>query len=86
MTVKLSADKIERARIALGAVAPVAIRTTETETMLKGKTLSEEVIKEAASMATGESSPIDDFRSGAEYRRNMVARLVEKGLHKIAAE
>ena len=41
MTVKLAGEKVERARIAMGAVAPVAMRASEAEGILQGETLKE---------------------------------------------
>ena len=67
-------------RIGLGAVAPTPIRATKTEALLRGKPLSAALIKEAAAMAAGESSPIDDQRSSAENRRWIVEALTRRGL------
>ena len=38
----------------------------------------------AAAAAASEAQPIDDFRAGGEYRRQMVEVLVTKGLNEIA--
>ena len=84
MTVRLNRGKVERARIALGAVAPVAMRTPEAETLLQGESLNEVTIAAAAAMAAGEARPIDDFRATGAYRRQMVEVLVKRGLNTIA--
>ena len=86
MTVRLEQGKVEQARIALGAVAPVAMRTPETESLLRGETLNESVINAAAATAAGESRPIDDFRATGAYRRQMVEALVRRGLTEIAQQ
>ena len=86
MTVRLGQDKVEQARIALGAVAPVAMRTPETESLLRGETLNEAVINAAAATAARESRPIDDFRATGAYRRQMVEALVRRGLEEIARQ
>jgi CO/xanthine dehydrogenase FAD-binding subunit len=83
---RLEAGKVEMARIALGAVAPVAMRATEAEAALLGEPLNERAIAEAASTAAHEAQPIDDFRSGGAYRRQMVETLVARGLNQIAAQ
>ena len=80
---RLNDDKIESIRIALGAVAPVALRATTAENILQGQKLSEELIQAAAEGAVQDSSPIDDFRCSADYRRQMVEALVKKGLESI---
>lgn len=86
MTVKLAQGRVERARIALGAVAPVAMRTRETEKLLQGEPLNEVTAGAAAAMAAGEARPIDDFRAGGAYRRQMVETLVKRGLNHIAQQ
>ena len=86
MTVKLNRGKVERARIALGAVAPVAMRTPETETLLRGESLNEVTISAAATAAASESRPIDDFRATGAYRRQMVEVLIKRGLNTIAEQ
>ena len=60
------------ARIALGAVAPTVKRATAAEQMLEGQALSSELIDAAARQALAESSPIDDVRASADYRRHSV--------------
>ena len=86
MTVRLGQGKVEQARIALGAVAPVAMRTPDTEALLLGETLDEAVINAAATTAARESRPIDDFRATGAYRRQMVEALVRRGLTEIAQQ
>ena len=86
MTVRLAQGKVEKARIALGAVAPVAIRTPEAEEILRGEPLNEMTINTAAACAAGESRPIDDFRASGAYRRQMVEALVKRGLNEIAQQ
>ncbi len=86
MTVKLAQGKVEYARIALGAVAPMAMRTPEAESLLWGETLNESTINAAAAAAARESRPIDDFRASGAYRRQMVAALVKRGLDEIARQ
>ena len=86
MTVRLEQDKVQQARIALGAVAPVAMRAPHTETLLQGEMLNEAVINAAAARAAGEARPIDDFRATGAYRRQMVAALVRRGLGAIASK
>jgi CO/xanthine dehydrogenase FAD-binding subunit len=67
-------------RIGLGAVAPRPMRALRAEQRLKGETLSEKVIAEAAKIAAQESDPIDDHRASARYRRMMVEVLVKRAI------
>ena len=84
MVVKLENDRVIESRIALGAVAPVALRARTAEKTIEGMQLNDENINAAAKAAISDSSPIDDFRASADYRLQMVGALVEKGLRHIA--
>ena len=70
--------KCERARIALGAVAPIVKRARDAERMLEGEALSAALIEAAARQAAAESSPVDDIRASAEYRRHAVHMLARR--------
>ncbi len=73
-------DRISKARIALGAVAPTPIRVPSAEKHLEGRTLTHEVALESARIAERSCRPISDLRASAEYRREMVRELCERGL------
>jgi CO/xanthine dehydrogenase FAD-binding subunit len=72
--------QIEDARVAMGAVAPTAIRCPRCEVALRGARLSEEVVAEAGRIAAQECDPIDDVRATARYRRHVVGQLVRRAL------
>jgi xanthine dehydrogenase FAD-binding subunit len=72
--------RIEDARVALGAVAPTAIRCLECEAALHGARLCEDLAAEAGRIAAQECDPIDDVRATARYRRHVVGQLVRRGL------
>jgi CO/xanthine dehydrogenase FAD-binding subunit len=59
-------------RVALGSVAPIVIRATRTEAVLRAGSS----IDEAQATLIDEISPIDDIRSTAEYRRRVAANLL----------
>jgi carbon-monoxide dehydrogenase medium subunit len=73
-------NALQDVRIALGAVAPVPLRASRTEALLRGKSLTGALLKEAAATAAAESSPISDQRASAEYRRWIVEALTRRGL------
>ena len=77
-------DRIERARIALGAVAPTPIRARKAEAALEGKAASEALFAQAAETATSEASPIGDVRGSAEFRRHLVRVTTERCLQEAA--
>jgi carbon-monoxide dehydrogenase medium subunit len=85
ITLRRESKQVQHVRIALGAVAPVAMRAHKAEAELFESTLSAGSIAAAAAAAAAESSPIDDFRASASYRRRMVEVLVKRGLEQIIA-
>jgi len=79
----LQGSKVEKAVITLGSVAPVIIHASKAEEYLQGKSLNEDVIEKAAALAEGAASPIDDVRSPADYRSEMVRVCTLRGLRHI---
>jgi OHCU decarboxylase len=73
-------------RIALGSVAPAPVRLAETEQMLTGKSLDDQAVARAATIAASEVKPIDDIRSTARYRAAVVGNLVMEFLERLRAE
>jgi aerobic carbon-monoxide dehydrogenase medium subunit len=69
-----------KARIALGAVAPVPLRATEAEARLEGHAVTPALIEEAAELAVAAASPISDQRGSAEFRRHLVRVLTRRTL------
>ena len=78
VTVGAEGGECAMARIVLGAVAPIVLRAKKAEALLEGAVLSPELIAEAAAMAAGECSPIDDIRASADYRRHTVEALTRR--------
>lgn len=78
--VTLEDDRVESARIALGAVAPTPIRATEAEEFLKGRPATDESFAKAAEVAANECTPISDVRGSAEFRRHLVRVMTERML------
>ncbi len=75
--------KVERARIALGSVAPTAVRAQEAEERLVGTKLDDESLLEASELAVKATSPIDDFRATAAYREKMIRTLTRRYLERV---
>lgn len=78
-------DVCQEVRIAIGAAAPTVFRASKAERTLMGRTLTPQAIGEAAEAATGETRPVSDLRSTADYRREMARVLVRRALEKAAA-
>lgn len=67
-------------RIALTTCAPVPMRAFEAETVLEGKALSEELIREAGLVASAESKPRTSWRCTEEYRREVLKEIVPQAI------
>ena len=72
-----------RFRLALASVAPVPLVVTNVETSLANNTITPELLREAAHLAAEACSPIDDVRSSARYRKQMVKNLSAKALNAV---
>ena len=77
----LGSNKIcDGVRIVLGAVAPTPIRAKNSEALLEGQVLTEELAAKVGDEAARESKPISDVRSSADYRRAMVGVMTKRAL------
>ena len=67
-------------KIALGAVSPTPIRAGKAEEVIRSQKIEDDILEKVGQVAADESSPIDDCRSSASYRRRMVDVLVKRGI------
>lgn len=79
--VKIDHGGIEDIAIALGSVAPTVVRARGTETLLKGKVITKNLIDHARRSLEDEVHPIDDVRSTASYRRHVCGSLIARFLN-----
>ena len=82
---RLAGGVVEDIRLAMGSVAPVPLRLTETERIVKGRSLDASLIQSAKAAAIKEIRPIDDIRSTARYRAAVAANLVAEFLDQLGA-
>ncbi|HLW72098.1 MAG TPA: xanthine dehydrogenase family protein subunit M [Candidatus Binataceae bacterium] len=80
VTIDPADDRCIDARIGLGAVGPTPIFAKEASATLVGKKLDAAAIDKAAQLAIAVSSPIDDMRGTAEFRRHVVGVLTRRTL------
>jgi carbon-monoxide dehydrogenase medium subunit len=65
-------------RIVLGACAPTPMRAKQAEEVLRGKKITDRLLKEAGQRASEEAEPISDVTASEEYRRELVKVLVAR--------
>lgn len=72
--------------LVLGAVAGPPVRITSVESMLQGRTLSAELMQEAAEATAATIDPIDDGRLAVWYKRDVTRVLVRRALEDVASQ
>jgi len=77
-----SGDKVEAARIAVGAVAPTPKFADAASKSLIGQAPTEAAFEKAGELARQVASPITDMRGTVEYRTHLVGVLVKRTLQK----
>ena len=71
---------ISRAGLALTSVAPHNLKVTDAEAALVGQSPSDELFAEAGELAAAASSPRDDVRGTAEWKRQVVRTFTRRAL------
>ena len=79
-------DTLSDMRIAIGAAAPTVIRAAAAEQYAEGKSAGLLDIDHLSKLASEAASPIDDLRSSAQYRVDMVAALLKKAMRESIVE
>jgi len=72
-----------RFRIVLASVAPAPLVAAEAEAALAERAVTSESLHQAACLASEASTPIDDVRGSARYRKLMVRNLTEMALSEV---
>jgi carbon-monoxide dehydrogenase medium subunit len=78
----MSGKTCNRARLAMGCVAPTPLRLKKTEALLYGAEITDELLQKVADTVVTEISPIDDIRSTAEYRLQVAGPLLKRVITK----
>jgi CO/xanthine dehydrogenase FAD-binding subunit len=76
-------ERLRDIRICAGSVSPIVQRAERTEALLRGQSLSDELIAKAARRLSEEVSPITDIRSSESYRRHICGAVLADALHTI---
>src|SRR5204862_2698828 len=82
----MDGDTITGAKLSAGGVAPVPLYLQKASEFLKGKPISEELIRDAIEIAQTEISPISDARGSADYKRLLLGQLIKAHFMKLFPE
>jgi carbon-monoxide dehydrogenase medium subunit len=77
---ELKGRKLNKARLFVGACAPIPMRAPRAEKALTGKVFSEKLAEKAGETASQEALPITDVRATQDYRNSMVAVMTKRAL------
>lgn len=73
-----SEERCDDIRLALNSVAPTILRAGQAEKVLRGKKVTDDLLREMGEIAAGEVDPMDDNRGSSEYKRELVRVLVRR--------
>jgi carbon-monoxide dehydrogenase medium subunit len=73
------------ARIVMGSVGPTPLRSKRGEDLLKGQTIDDTLIEEAARLSAEDAQPTTDINGSEEYKREIVHVLVRRSIKEAAA-
>lgn len=83
--ISLEGDRISKAAIVLGAVAPTPVLASAASDFLCGQIPSEVLFDKAASLAAEAGKPISDIRGSAWYRKELIPVLTRRSLDRALA-
>ena len=82
----MTGDRIDRAAVAYGGVAPTVIRLPRTEAFLAGKSATLDTFEHAGRIARDEIKPISDIRGSADYRLQLAENIMAKFWYEVFGE
>lgn len=78
LNLDIADGRVRRARIGAGGVAAVPARARQAEAALAGQPWTLETVERAAAALQAEFQPITDMRASGEYRRAVLAGLLQR--------
>ena len=80
LTLADDGDTCDEVRIALCSVGTTPIRARGAEAVLKTRSMTPELMREAAEAVEDDVDPLDDFRGSAQYKRQMAQVFTRRAL------
>jgi carbon-monoxide dehydrogenase medium subunit len=78
VTLRAKDSVCEDVRVGLNSVASTIIHAKQAEAVLRGRNVTDNLLREMGEAASSECDPTDDNRGSAEYKRDMVRVLVRR--------
>ncbi|MBW6473193.1 MAG: FAD binding domain-containing protein [Anaerolineaceae bacterium] len=69
-----------KASVSLAGANPAPVRLLEVETLLKGKSLTSELLAQAAQLAENQAQPLGDYLGSVVYRTAMASVLTKRAI------
>jgi carbon-monoxide dehydrogenase medium subunit len=80
VTVRIEDGLVADARVALGAAGPTPLRVPEAESLLQGRSPTDDLLAAAGAAAAGAAEPASDLHASAEFRRHLCEVLTVRAL------
>ncbi len=82
INVRLTEDKkkVDRVRIAFGVAGPVPLRALSAEESLKGQSISEKLLEDAAQAVMEDVNPRNSWRASKDFRIQLIKELTRRAL------
>ncbi len=80
-----NSDLCKDVRIVMGSVGPTPLRAKRGEDLLKGQTIDDTLIEEAARLSAEDAQPTTDINGSEEYKREIVHVLVRRTIKEAQA-
>ena len=78
-------DRCQDIRIAMGSVGPTVLRSKRAEDLLRGQSLTDTLIEEAALVSAQDAQPTTDINGSEAYKREIVHVLVRRTIKEAVA-
>jgi carbon-monoxide dehydrogenase medium subunit len=85
ITVRTMDGICEDVRLGLNSVSSTIVHARKAEALLRGKAITDDLLREMGEIAASECDPTDDNRGSAEYKRELVKVLVPRAANEAIA-
>jgi len=80
ITLDVKNDFCQDVRLGLNSVSSIIVHAKNAEAVIRGKAITDELLRKMGEVAASECDPTDDNRGSAEYKRDLVKVLVPRAV------